>query len=361
MKNKFALGLWMILVLLSFAIAAQAQRGNLLPHTPVKDQAMSSTCWCFATISFVESELMRQGKGKTDLSEMFMVRYVLVQKAIMHMRMNGYNFYTAGGQPHDVIKAIGAIGIMPETYYSGLGNKQKSHNHTAMDTCLYNYLKSVVSREDDLAPAGWLKAYQSIIDQFLGIPPDSFQINGKWISPMVYKQELGFKPDDYVEITSYMHHPYNQWFVLEDCYNWSMDLYFNVPFKDFSQLIDTALAKGYTLVYNGDISDPNINWSLGCNTNSGAPTANSIERQQLFDTQKTSVDHVMHLVGDTMSEGIRYYVLKNSWGDVGEHHGYVWFTKDFLLTHMVSLMVHRDALPVSIRLKLEQTEVNRIP
>lgn len=361
MRTKSNSIICFILLLLMVASNLHAQSGKVLPHTSVKDQAMSSTCWCFASVSFVESELIRLGKGKTDLSEMFLVRYVLVQKAIMHLRMNGYNFYTPGGQPHDVMKAIGSIGLMPEQFYGGLMDSQKTHDHAALDTSLFVYMKSLVSKANDHIPAGWMKGYQRIIDEFLGVPPDSFQYHGEWLSPIEYRREQGFNPADYVEITSYMHHPYNQWFVLEDCYNWSMDLYFNVPFKDFSQLIDTALAKGYTLVYNGDISDPNINWSLGCNTNSGAPTANSIERQQLFDTQKTSVDHVMHLVGDTMSDGIRYYVLKNSWGDVGEHHGYVWFTKDFLLTHMVSLMVHRDALPVSIRLKLEQTEVNRIP
>lgn len=42
--------------------------------TPVKDQASTGTCWCFATTSFVEAELLRQGKDEYDLSEMFIVR-----------------------------------------------------------------------------------------------------------------------------------------------------------------------------------------------------------------------------------------------------------------------------------------------
>ena len=39
--------------------------------TPVKNQASTGTCWCFATTSFMESELLRMGKGTYDLSEMF--------------------------------------------------------------------------------------------------------------------------------------------------------------------------------------------------------------------------------------------------------------------------------------------------
>ena len=45
-----------------------------LPATPVKNQSATGTCWCFATTSFMESELLRMGKGEYDLSEMFVVR-----------------------------------------------------------------------------------------------------------------------------------------------------------------------------------------------------------------------------------------------------------------------------------------------
>ena len=45
-----------------------------VPATPVKNQAATGTCWCFATTSFMESELLRMGKGTYDLSEMFIVR-----------------------------------------------------------------------------------------------------------------------------------------------------------------------------------------------------------------------------------------------------------------------------------------------
>ena len=35
--------------------------------TPVKNQASTGTCWCFATTSFMEAELLRMGKGEYDL------------------------------------------------------------------------------------------------------------------------------------------------------------------------------------------------------------------------------------------------------------------------------------------------------
>ena len=82
-----------VLLLIAVAIAAiplQAQKAKKqaaaepegykfttvvsLPATPVKNQSATGTCWCFATTSFMESELLRKGKGEYDLSEMFVVR-----------------------------------------------------------------------------------------------------------------------------------------------------------------------------------------------------------------------------------------------------------------------------------------------
>jgi len=42
--------------------------------TPVRDQHRSGTCWCFASTSFIEAELLRTGQGSHDLSEMYYVR-----------------------------------------------------------------------------------------------------------------------------------------------------------------------------------------------------------------------------------------------------------------------------------------------
>ncbi|MEJ2216988.1 MAG: hypothetical protein P8099_10265 [Gemmatimonadota bacterium] len=40
---------------------------KVLPATSVKDQAMTGTCWDFATLSMLESELLRMGRGAHDL------------------------------------------------------------------------------------------------------------------------------------------------------------------------------------------------------------------------------------------------------------------------------------------------------
>lgn len=55
-----------------------------LKTNPVKDQSRSGTCWSFSTLSFIEDDLLRQGKPAVDLSEMFIVRNDYIEKAIKY-------------------------------------------------------------------------------------------------------------------------------------------------------------------------------------------------------------------------------------------------------------------------------------
>ena len=52
------------------------------PITSIKNQNRSSTCWSFSSLGFLESELLRTGKGEYDLSEMFVVHHTMVDRAV---------------------------------------------------------------------------------------------------------------------------------------------------------------------------------------------------------------------------------------------------------------------------------------
>ena len=91
-----------------------------LKATPVKNQANSGTCWCYATLSFLESELLRMGKPAYDLSEMYTVRNAYFEKGMRYFRLYGKNNLNEGGQAHDVVEMIAKYGIVPEEVYPGL-------------------------------------------------------------------------------------------------------------------------------------------------------------------------------------------------------------------------------------------------
>jgi len=43
-----------------------------IDHNIVQNQCRTGTCWSYSSLSFFESELIRMGKPKVNLSEMFM-------------------------------------------------------------------------------------------------------------------------------------------------------------------------------------------------------------------------------------------------------------------------------------------------
>jgi bleomycin hydrolase len=85
-----------------------------LDATSVKNQYRSGTCWAYSGLSFLESEIIRMGKGETDLSEMYIVRHTYKEKAIKYVRMHGILNFGQGGAFHDVTEMIREYGIMPQ-------------------------------------------------------------------------------------------------------------------------------------------------------------------------------------------------------------------------------------------------------
>ena len=88
--------------------------------TPVKDQHRSSTCWAFSTVGFLESELLRMGKGEYDLSEMFVVSHTMLDRAEYVVRMYGSAEFAAGGSAYDVIYCLKNYGMVPQSAMPGI-------------------------------------------------------------------------------------------------------------------------------------------------------------------------------------------------------------------------------------------------
>ena len=80
--------------------------------TPVKDQNQSGTCWSFSSISLLESELIRLGKGEFDLSEMFVVHKTMEDRATAAVRTHGDVSYAPGGSFYDVIYSYKHYGMV---------------------------------------------------------------------------------------------------------------------------------------------------------------------------------------------------------------------------------------------------------
>ncbi|MBN2894119.1 MAG: aminopeptidase [Bacteroidales bacterium] len=323
--------------------------------TPPKDQARAGTCWSFATVSFIETEVLRITEKEFDLSETFPVYYAYLDKAEMYIRLQGLTNFGQGGQAHDVMNVIKEYGIVPEAVYP-----YTNKDHTKLEKKLKNYLDSILKL--DSIPRKWIDGYQKILDKGLGVPPTKFTFEGKDYTPRSFvTQVLEFNPNNYIELTSFNHHEFYQEFALEVPDNWSRDLYYNVSLDDLMKIIEEALMNGYSVDWDGDVSEKTFDTKTGMATLEGKGGNKKMQvlapqsfRQTLFDRQFTTDDHLMHAVGIFKGPfGGKFYLIKNSWGEYPPFDGYIYMSEDFVMYKTIAILVHKDAIPELIKEKLK--------
>ncbi|MBX3101837.1 MAG: aminopeptidase [Bacteroidetes bacterium] len=342
--------------------------------TDVKNQHRTGTCWSFSGLSFFESEIMRMGKGKHSLSQMYIVRHTYQDKADRFVRWNGHINFSAGGAFHDVSYVIKNYGIVPFEVYNGLNYGETKHMHGELDKVTKAYVDAVVSNPNRRLSTAWKTGYNGILDAYLGAVPQKFTYQGKEYTPKTYAQSLGINPDDYIELTSYSHQPYYESFVLEVPDNWLHGRVYNVPLEDLKRIAFHALDNNYSIGWAADVGETGFSWKNGLalmpkkswdemskeekeevwNSPVAQATITPEMRQEAYDRYETTDDHGMHITGYVKDQnGDRYFIVKNSWGsDSNECDGYLYASEPYFLYKTMDIMIHKDALPKDIRKKL---------
>lgn len=329
--------------------------------TSVKDQQRTGTCWSFATISFLETEALRVHDKTLDLSDMFPVYFAYQQKAADYVRYHGTNNFSQGGQAHDVLNAIRKHGIVPQSAYKGKQYNFDQHNHSEMASMLQGMLKPLKNPNGKLTQI-WDEAVKGVLDTYMGTPAESFNYKGNEYTPKSFASEvLALNLDDYVELTSFSHHDFYKPVDLEVPDNWSHDRYYNVPAKELMQIMKHAIKNGYSVDWDGDVSEGgNFDHREGKAVLS-EDDAEGIEkdglqeyRQHTFNNRSTTDDHLMHLTGMAENKaGKLFFQTKNSWNPKSnEYGGYLYMGEDYVALKTIAVMVHKDAIPADIAKKL---------
>jgi bleomycin hydrolase len=313
------------------------------------------------------------GKGKMNLSEMYIARRAYTLKADRFVRMMGKTNFGQGGAFHDVMNVIREYGLAPDADYSGFAYGQNRHNHSELEEVLIGMLNTLVKLPEGKLNPAWKSAFEGILDGYLGKLPEKVNHNGKQISPVEMRNQLGINPDDYIEISSFTHHPFYSQFVLEVPDNWAWNMVYNVPLDELEQIAENAIMNNYSIAWASDVSEPFFSHKNGLaivpekdelskddkeTLFTKITTQKNVSqeiRQKGFDNLSTQDDHGMHITGMAKDQnGQKYYIVKNSWGtENNECGGYFYCSAQYLRYKTTCIMVHKSAIPQNIAAKLK--------
>jgi hypothetical protein len=381
-------------VLPALGISAQETTGYQFstvkenPVTSIKNQGNSGTCWSFSGIGFLESEVIRMGKGEHDLSEMYIVRRNYADKAGKYVRVGGNLNFAQGGSFADVMETLNEYGVFPDEAYTGLNYGETTHKHGEVEAGLSGYVKGISENRNKRISPVWMQGLNGILDAYFGTVPTEFLYNGKSYTPESFRRLLGLEADNYISLTSFTHHPFYAPFAIEIPDNWRWALSYNLPIDEMMQTIDHALDKGYTVAWATDVSETGFtrnglavipddeapenigsdqarwlglsqsekNNHIKSKIEQGPVTEKAITqemRQIAYDNHETTDDHGMQIYGIAKDRnGNKYYMVKNSWGETGAYKG-IWYASEaFVKYKTMSIVINRGALPKYIAGKL---------
>lgn len=360
------------------------------PITSIKNQSRAGTCWCYSGLGFIESELLRMGKGEYDFSEMYLVYNTYMDRANATVRTHGDVSFSQGGSFYDVIYGMQQFGLVPEELMRpGVMYGDTLSNHNELSAVTEAYVAAIakgnqksIQMDENNVPV-WQKGLTGIYDAYLGKRPESFEYKGKTYTPKSFYESTGLNADDYISLTSYTHHPYYKPFVLEIQDNWRWGQSYNLPLDEFMEVFDNAIMNGYTIAWGADVSENGFNrtgigtlpdmkkaqedltgsdmarWLRLSNSpqfiNSPQPQmwCTPEERQRAYDNWETTDDHGMQIYGIAKDQkGTEYYMVKNSWGTVGDYKGIWYVSKAYARYKTMNIVVNKKALPKEIAKKL---------
>lgn len=355
--------------------------------TPVKDQHRSGTCWCFSALSYLESEILKQGGKEIHLSEMWIVRNIYFEKAVKYVRLHGALNFAVGGAAGDVTHGIKKYGIVPHEVYTGFNYGTDKPHFNEIDAVLKAYVDSIIKAPNKKLTTAWMNGLNAILDAYFGEMPETFVWEGVEYTPHSFAESLPINIDDYVSLTSYTHHPFYEPFVLEVPDNWRWEASYNLPLEELMQTMDYAIENGYAIEWATDVSEKGFSrtkaigivpdaeldgqdgteaerWGKLTEAEKEAAlysfdgpvkelTITQEMRQEAYDNYETTDDHGMVIVGEAVDQaGNPFYKVLNSWGERGPYKGYFYFSRPFFEYKTMSILINKNAIPAEIREKL---------
>lgn len=320
-------------------------------HLPPVTQDRTGTCWCFSTISFLESEIKRLQNKEVKLSEMYIVYWEYIEKVRRFVREKGESNIGQGSEHNAAIERMRQYGLVRASDYTGLLDENDKHNHSPLFKEIRSYLDYIEKNEiwDENQVIDYIKI---LLNKHLGKPPESILVDGQQVTPLEYmNNHLKLNPDDYVAFISMMYAPFytKAEFKVADNW-WHSEDYYNVPLDEFYNAVDNAIKDGYTVALGGDVSEIGKNGQEDCaiipDFDLPAKYINQSAREFRYKNKTSQDDHAIHMVGYKKMGKHTWYLIKDSARSsrYGKFKGYFMFRDDYMKLKVLNFLVHRDAV-----------------
>lgn len=300
----------------------------LLPHSAVKQQGGTASCWAFSMCSYWETEnaiTMGSDSIAVEYSPWYLARHKMKEDCCSQM-----------SQPLSSPAHL-SVGAMAQT------------------AILLRQQQGIVKLQDYEVPASgqgqgfrwmlrglklltWVGQYTYIFRPFCTWLFDAL-LDAWWGKLPNEQQTIAVSFPASTSYTSFAHYPFHQEFVPDFPDNYQSWPCMNLPIDELVHKMILHLQSGHSLVWQGCVR-------YGFSSRKGTAEFNiSIEITDDFRSKEylkghITDDHMMHIIGMATDEnGKRYFIAKNSVGDVGPYHGLVYMSEDFvrLFTTAVTL------------------------
>lgn len=305
-----------------------------LKTTPVKNQGRSSLCWIYAMLATIESEHIGLGDS-VNLSIDFLARKYLEYQACQSYLSHGSQGIDLRGMGSTALRLLSLYGAMPYDSY----HARKGVNYNV----LCRKLRQLSATTHDFGD--FRRGMGDMLDQEIDYQPHMVFMLGAQYSPLEFGHSV-CREGEYVALTSFLHHPFGESFVLETPDNKMYDTYLNLPIDDLMGYMEKALRSGHAVCWEGDTSEEGFSFAKGIARldNERTPCTQE-ERQSAFDHIQTTDDHAMALVGIAHDrEGNKYFIAKNSWGTDNPYRGFMYLSFNYVRKKILAAFMSREVL-----------------
>lgn len=366
--------------------------------TSVKNQSNAGTCWAYSGIAFIESEILRSKHKAYDLSEMYVAFNTYLDRAEKSVRTSGDVSFGQGGDFGDILVTMEQYGMVPDSEMAAGAMYGKTLSaHSELSAITDRMVESATKlRSLQVSPDGeqlYKKALRAVHEVYLGKAPEKFVYEGKEYTPLSFAKELGINSKDYVNLASWMHHPYScgenigVGFASESQDNWRWALSYNMELDDFCQVFKDAIKNGYTILWGADVSEEGFSRQgvgvyndvekvestvssdqvrfVGADSPQAGPSqpkevlpkpqkvVTPQERQAMYDGKTTTDDHAMQIFGTAKDQwGQEYFMVKNSWGlSAGNYKGIYYVTPEYVRAKTLNILINKNAIDSKLQAK----------